>query len=80
MVSLDLTVVNVALETLSRAVHASVGSTQWVVTSYALALAATAPAAGWVARRFGTRRVYVVAVSAFALASRAAASRGLSLP
>lgn len=43
------------------------------ITGYLLALAAVLPASGWIADRFGTRRVFMSAVSVFALASLACA-------
>ena len=56
---LDTTIVNVALETLSVDLDAPIGSVQWVVTGYMLALAAVIPVTGWAARRIGTRRLYL---------------------
>lgn len=66
---LDSTVVNVALHTLSVDLHAGLGSVQWVVTAYLLALAAVIPVTGWAARRFGAARLYVVAVAVFTAGS-----------
>jgi EmrB/QacA subfamily drug resistance transporter len=66
---LDMTVVNVALRTLSVRLHGSVASVQWVVTSYTLALAAAIPVTGWASRRFGARRVYIVCLAMFTFAS-----------
>ena len=47
MTVLDLTVVNVAIPTLGRAFHASIGTIQWVVTGYMLAFASVIPLTGW---------------------------------
>ena len=58
---LDTTIVNVALETLSRELHATIAEIQWVVTGYMLSLAAVIPVTGWAARRFGAKQVYIVA-------------------
>src|SRR5438067_8718303 len=44
---LDTTIVNVALHTLSRDLHAAISSIQWVVTGYLLSLAAVIPITGW---------------------------------
>jgi len=44
---LDTTIVNVALETLSRELHASLNTIQWVSTGYMLALATVIPLTGW---------------------------------
>src|SRR3954465_8404430 len=66
---LDTTIVNVALDDLSTDLHSSLDSIQWVVTGYLLALAAVIPVTGWAARRFGSRRLYLVALVAFTIGS-----------
>src|SRR3954462_8718876 len=66
---LDTTIVNVALDVLSTDLHSSLDSIQWVVTGYLLALAAVIPVTGWAARRFGSRRLYLIALVAFTLGS-----------
>jgi EmrB/QacA subfamily drug resistance transporter len=66
---LDTTIVNVALDTLSKDLHASLSEVQWVVTGYLLALAAVMPVTGWMARRFGAKRVYLVSLVLFTLGS-----------
>ncbi|MFF3203416.1 DHA2 family efflux MFS transporter permease subunit [Streptomyces sp. NPDC002962] len=75
---LDTTIVNVSLhETTAR--FGSIGQVQWVVTTYLMALAATMPATGWLATRFGVRRVFAAAILLFALGSAACAA-SQSLP
>ncbi len=69
MSMLDTTIVNIALRTLSVRLHAGLDSVQWVVTGYLLALAAALPLAGWLADRFGARRVYLTSIATFTLAS-----------
>src|SRR6195952_499104 len=66
---LDATIVNVALQTLREDLHVSLATIQWVSTGYLLALAAVIPLTGWMAERFGARRVWMGAVSAFVLTS-----------
>jgi EmrB/QacA subfamily drug resistance transporter len=66
---LDSTIVNVALQTLRIDLGASLGSVQWVVTGYMLALAAVIPLTGWAARRVGSRRLYLVSLVLFTLCS-----------
>jgi len=66
---LDTTIVNVALDTLSRDLHSTVAEIQWVVTGYMLSLAAVIPVTGWAARRFGAKRVYLVSLVLFTLGS-----------
>jgi EmrB/QacA subfamily drug resistance transporter len=62
---LDTTIVNVALDDLSKDLHSSLHDIQWVVTGYLLALAAVIPVTGWASRRFGARRLYLIALVAF---------------
>src|SRR3954469_607445 len=66
---LDTTIVNIALDDLSTDLHSSLESIQWVVTGYLLALAAVIPVTGWAARRFGSRRLYLIALVAFTAGS-----------
>ncbi len=66
---LDTTIVNVALATLSRELHATIDQIQWVVTGYMLSLAAVIPITGWAARRFGAKRVYLVSLILFTAGS-----------
>jgi EmrB/QacA subfamily drug resistance transporter len=66
---LDTTIVNVALQTLSKDLHTSLDGIQWVVTGYLLALAAVIPVSGWAAARFGARRMYLISIVLFTLGS-----------
>lgn len=66
---LDNTVVNVALATLQKDFGASISHTQGVVTYYALSLGIVIPVAGFLADRFGIKRVYVLSLVAFTTAS-----------
>jgi EmrB/QacA subfamily drug resistance transporter len=66
---LDTTIVNVALATLGRELHASIAEIQWVVTGYMLSLAAVIPITGWAARRFGAKRVYLTSLVLFTAGS-----------
>jgi len=66
---LDTTIVNVALDDLSKDLNSSLDSIQWIVTGYMLALAAVIPVTGWAARRFGSRRLYLIALVAFTIGS-----------
>ena len=66
---LDTTIVNVALATLSRDLHATIAEIQWVVTGYMLSLAAVIPLTGWAARRFGAKRVYLLSLVLFTAGS-----------
>lgn len=65
MAMLDMTVINVALDQLIIEFGTTLDRMQWVATGYTLALATVIPLSGWAADRFGTKRVYLTAVSLF---------------
>jgi EmrB/QacA subfamily drug resistance transporter len=69
MLLLDITIVIVALPSIQRELHASLTGLQWVVDAYSLSLAALILTAGAMADRLGRRRVFVVGVLVFSLAS-----------
>jgi EmrB/QacA subfamily drug resistance transporter len=69
MVSLDATVVNVALPTIGRELDAQVSGLQWTVNAYGLTLAALILLGGSLGDRFGRRRVFVIGVIWFGAAS-----------
>ena len=62
---LDVTVVNVAINTLARDFGTSLATIQWVATGYTLALATVIPLTGWAADRFGTKRLYMTSIVLF---------------
>src|SRR3954453_11330129 len=66
---LDTTIVNVALPTLAREFNASTTTLQWVVTGYLLSLAVWIPASGWLGDRFGTKRIFMLALALFTIGS-----------
>jgi EmrB/QacA subfamily drug resistance transporter len=66
---LDATIVNVALDTLSRDLDSPLATIQWVTTGYLLALATVIPLSGWLSERFGSRRVWMASVALFAVGS-----------
>ena len=69
MVSLDATVVNVALPRLGNDLHADFAGLQWVVNGYTLSLASLILIGGSLGDRLGRRRVFVTGVIWFATAS-----------
>jgi EmrB/QacA subfamily drug resistance transporter len=69
MAFLDTTVVNVALPHLGRDLHATVQGLQWTVTGYTLTLAAFVLLGGALGDRYGRRRIFLLGVSWFTLAS-----------
>lgn len=66
---LDTTIVNVALDRLSRDLHSPLSTIQWVSTGYLLSLAMVIPLAGWLTQRFGSKRVWMISVAVFAVGS-----------
>ena len=69
---IDVTIVNVALPTIRRDLHASATQLEWVVSGYMLAFAAALIIAGNLGDRFGRKRVFLAGVVVFGLASLAA--------
>src|SRR5260370_15977790 len=69
MAMLDATVVNVALPTIGRDLHTSLGGLQWTVTAYTLTLAGLILLGGSLGDRMGRRRIFVTGVVWFAVAS-----------
>ena len=72
MTILDATIVNIAIPTLQVDLKAgSYADISWVVTGYMLAQGAVIPMAGWATDRFGTKRLYLITIALFTLASMA---------
>lgn len=69
MQSLDGTILNTALPSIARELSLSPLSMQSVIVSYGLTLALLIPLSGWLADRFGTRNIFVIAVVIFVLGS-----------
>jgi EmrB/QacA subfamily drug resistance transporter len=65
MTILDATIVNVALPTLGQDLHTSISAIQWVPTVYLLAFASVIPLTGWLAGRFGAKRVWLASLGLF---------------
>ena len=66
---LDVTVVNVAINTLANDFDTDLSTIQWVATGYTLALATVIPLTGWAAERFGTKRLYMTSITLFVCGS-----------
>jgi EmrB/QacA subfamily drug resistance transporter len=69
MASIDATVVGIALPAIGRDFHAGLASLQWVVTAYTLTLAGLLLLAGALGDRYGRRKVFLIGVIWFAIAS-----------
>ncbi|MBS0378779.1 MAG: DHA2 family efflux MFS transporter permease subunit [Proteobacteria bacterium] len=69
MQALDTTILNTAVPSIARALEVAPLSMKSVLSSYSLSLAVFIPVSGWMANRFGTRRVFGSAIGLFALGS-----------
>src|SRR5258705_10452865 len=69
MQALDTTIANVALPYMQGSVSASADQINWVLTSYIVAAAIMTPPSGFLATRFGRKRVLMAAVVGFVFAS-----------
>ena len=79
VVGLDLTVLNLALPTLARDLHASTGDLQWFASAYSLVVAAALLPAGMLGDWFGRKRVLLIALVLFGGASAACAAEGMAI-
>ena len=71
MIMLDNTVVNVALPSIAKDLHISISELEWIVTGYALVFAALLITGGKLADMFGRRRIFIIGLAIFSLASLA---------
>ena len=69
VMSMDVTIVNVALPSIQREFHASLSGLQWVVDAYTLVLASLLMLSGSVADRVGRRRIFQIGLGLFTLGS-----------
>src|SRR4051812_13022843 len=76
MLLLDITIVNVALPAIERDLHASFADLQWVIDAYALTLAAMLLTGGSLADILGRRRIFVIGIGIFTVASLLCALAG----
>ncbi len=66
---LDTTIANVSLPTISGNLGGSASQATWVITSFAVSTAIALPLTGWLARRFGERKLFMWSTMAFVIAS-----------
>jgi len=69
MVVLDSTIVNVSLPKIMSSFGVGLSTIQWVITAYLLSMAAMLPASGWIADKFGYKKVYFWGLFFFTLGS-----------
>src|SRR5450432_2690105 len=69
MQALDTTIANVALPYMQGTLSATQDQINWVLTSYIVAAAIMTPPTGWLARRFGRKRLFLCSIVGFTVAS-----------
>ncbi len=69
MAVLDATIVNVALPKIMASFGVSIDKIEWVITGYMLAMALSLPAAGWLADKFGYKKLYILGLVLFTFGS-----------
>jgi EmrB/QacA subfamily drug resistance transporter len=69
MEQLDSTIVNTGIPAMAASLHVTPLSLKAVATSYILALAVSIPVSGWLAERFGSRRIFLFALGLFTVSS-----------
>src|ERR1700748_1458402 len=69
MQALDTTIANVALPYMQGSLSASQDQISWVLTSYIVAAAVMTAPVGWLADRFGRKKLFIVCVGGFTIAS-----------
>lgn len=66
---LDSTMVNIAIDQLTKNFHTTLSIIQWAITGYVLALAIAVPIAGWLMNRFDGKKIFIGAVILFGITS-----------
>src|SRR6185312_9498109 len=69
MMSIDSTIVATALHSLRRGLHTSIDWAGWTITAYSLGFVVVLPISGKLSEQYGARRVFLVSIIAFTLAS-----------
>ncbi|WP_238327546.1 MDR family MFS transporter [Paenibacillus gorillae] len=69
LIILDSTIMNVAVPKLVSIFHSNLATIQWVITAYTLALSAVIPLAGWFSERFSAKRMFLISIVLFVIAS-----------
>ena len=69
LVVLDTTIANVSINTIAGDLGVSSSQGTWVITSYAVAEAITVPLTGWLAKKFGAQKTFIICYLAFAAGS-----------
>src|ERR1700733_4331806 len=66
---LDLTIVNITLPSLARYFNVPITHTDWITTSFLLAVAISIPISAWIGGTFGYKKIFIISTSIFGLFS-----------
>lgn len=66
---LDLTITNVAMPTFAKEFHIGVTDTDWIATSFLIALGVAMPLSGWLSEKYGAKKVFIAANILFIFSS-----------
>lgn len=69
MAVLDITVVNVGMPAIMGAFHVGISTAEWVITAYMITMTIMLPTAGWLADKYGNKKVYIIGMCLFTLGS-----------
>lgn len=69
MAVLDTTIINVGIPDIMRSFDASLSQVEWVVTAYLISMCVMLPTAGWIAQKWGYKRIYLSGLVVFTLGS-----------
>ncbi len=69
MILLDVTVINVAFQTLRLEFGGGITESQWIISIYVMSMGIVMPLAGFMAERFGSKKTYLFALALFAIGS-----------
>ncbi|MCL2887762.1 MAG: multidrug efflux MFS transporter [Elusimicrobia bacterium] len=71
--ALDATVVNVAIKTIITKLGSNISTAQWITTAYIFVMGMAVPFSGWLVNRFSGKKLYLIALAVFGVASAGAA-------
>lgn len=69
MAVLDSTIINVGLPTMMKSFHINVTSAEWILTAYMLTMTIMLPTAGWLADKYGNKKIYMTGLTVFTFGS-----------
>ncbi len=69
MAILDTTIINSVIPELLKDFHQTLSKVEWIITGYLLSMCVMLPTAGWLAEKWGYKRIYIIGMAAFTLGS-----------